>query len=343
MAVNQSSKLLVVGPSWVGDMVMAQRLFIELSSRAEVEEVHVLAPPWAAPIVERMPQIQQHIAADFKHGELALRRRWQLAKSLRARGYTHCIVLPNSIKAALVPFMAGIPVRTGWLGEQRWGLLTDIRRLDKGLLPTTVQRFMALAQPSGAEPVALNQVTPPRLVADHQQALSLVQRLGCNNLDRPVLALCPGAEFGASKQWPAHHYAELARYYLDRDWHVWLVGSANDASICAQIDAQSDQQCHDLSGKTSLPEAVDLLSLASLVVSNDSGLMHIAAALNRPLVAIYGSTDPHHTPPLGKNHAIARLALDCSPCFKRECPLQHLDCLHKLEPKSVIALAQSVM
>lgn len=339
--MNQVAKYLIVGPSWVGDMVMAQSLFIDLKQREPDAVIHVLAPAWTSAIVDRMPEVERLIHADFKHGVLNLGARWRLGKSLRTEGYTQAIVLPNSLKSALVPFIARIPVRTGWVGEQRWGLLTDIRRLNKKKYPMTVQRFIALSRPASNDSVTRDELPAPRLVADRVSAGNLLSKFKLN-LDAPVLALCPGAEFGESKQWPAERYAELVQYFLAKKWQVWILGSEKDRAVSHQINQDCEQRCHLLAGKTSLPEAVDLLSLANKVVSNDSGLMHISAALQRPLVAIYGSTDPGHTPPLSKNHKIARLNLDCSPCFKRTCPLQHLNCLTQLHAEQVIDLAESL-
>ena len=206
----------------------------------------------------------------------------------------------------------------------------------------TVQRFIALGLDKGAEVRAIDSVPVPQLVVDNESAQ---QVLLDNNLslESKVLVLCPGAEFGPSKQWPISHYAELANHYLEEDWQVWLLGSDKDKLSCLEIDALTNCKTHVLAGKTSLPQAVDLMSFASMVVANDSGLMHIAAALQKPLVAVYGSTDPGHTPPLSKNHSIARLGLECSPCFKRECPLEHLDCLKQLAPSSVISLTEKLL
>ncbi|RBP48880.1 lipopolysaccharide heptosyltransferase II [Arenicella xantha] len=334
-------KYLIIGPSWVGDMVMAQSLFIDIKQREPHAHIDVLAPAWTAAIVDRMPQVSELVAANFNHGKLSLAERFCLGKALRSKGYTHAILLPNSLKSAIVPAVARIPVRTGWLGEQRWGLLNDIRRLDKQRWPMTVQRFIALGLAKDDPVRPISEVPAPLLEVD---AESVAQVLKANALhrDKRILVLCPGAEFGPSKQWPAEHYASLARHYLGEGWQVWLMGSDKDLPTCQQISLANENQCEVLAGKTTLPQAVDLMSLASLVVSNDSGLMHIAAALQRPLVAIYGSTDPGHTPPLSANHVVARLGLDCSPCFKRECPLQHLNCLVQLSPEHVIKLSAAV-
>ena len=338
---SRERKYLIIGPSWVGDMVMAQSLFIDLKQREPDCQIDVLAPAWTAALIDRMPEVSELVAAGFNHGKLSLGERIRLGKTLRGRNYSNAILLPNSLKSALVPAIAKIATRTGWLGEQRWGLLNDIRRLDKSAIPMTVQRFIALGLPKGSPVRPITDAPAPHLKVDETQVKA---NLLDNQLttDKPILVLCPGAEFGASKQWPTKYYAQVAQHYLAEGWQVWLMGSDNDRKACDEISQLNNGQCQILAGKTTLPQAIDLMSLASLVVSNDSGLMHIAAALQKPLVAVYGSTDPGHTPPLSGNHAIARLGLDCSPCFKRECPLQHLDCLRKLKPEAVINLGQAL-
>ncbi len=341
-----NNKVLIVGPSWVGDMVMAQSLCIDLKRKNPAAEIHILAPAWTAALIDRMPEVSSLVAVDFQHGELGLGKRWRLGRRLASEGFTQALILPNSIKAALVPWFAGIARRTGWLGEQRYGLLNDIRRLDPQRWPMTVQRFLALGEPANAPVRARDALPAPALKVDAASVAALRARLNLHN-PAPILALCPGAEFGASKQWPLAHYAQVAQHFVAQGWQVWLLGSANDHAACAQInqaiEQANKQSGHNLAGQTSLPEVVDLLSCTQLVVSNDSGLMHIAAALNKPLVAVYGSTDPHHTPPLSANHKIAWLGLDCSPCFKRECPLHHLNCLTQLSADSVIAMANALL
>lgn len=337
-----SKKYLIIGPSWVGDMVMAQSLFIDIKQREPDSTIDVLAPAWTAALIDRMPEVSELIAANFNHGKLSLGERFKLGKRLRYKRYTHSINLPNSLKSALVPAIAKIKTRSGFVGEQRWGLLNDIRTLDKRAIPMTVQRFIALGLSKNAPLRELASVPAPSLKVTERDVAQVLEK---NRLDteRPILVLCPGAEFGASKQWPARHYSDLASHYLAQDWQVWLMGSDNDITTCNEIDQFTQNQCKTLAGQTTLPEAIDLISLASMVVSNDSGLMHIAAALQKKLVAVYGSTDPGHTPPLSHNHAIARLGLDCSPCFKRECPLGHLNCLHDLSPERVIGLCDELL
>jgi len=340
MALQPANKILVVGPSWVGDMVMAQSLFIALKQANSEVLIDVLAPAWTAALIDRMPQINKLHFAPFEHGKLSLLARWQLGKSLRHERYDQAIILPNSLKSALVPAFAKIPQRTGFVGEQRWGWLTDARRLNKSVLPMTVQRFLALGSNRDTPPTELDAIAIPKLEVNAEQAQNVRRKLGLVQ-DTPVLVLCPGAEFGASKQWPVAHYAEVARHYLAQGWQVWLLGSEKDKTVCDEIDGLCNHQLHILAGQTSLPEAVDLMWFADKVVANDSGLMHIAAALQKPLVAIYGSTDPGHTPPLSPNHAIAQIEIECSPCFERTCPLSHHRCMRDLLPEKVLAFSES--
>jgi heptosyltransferase-2 len=197
-----------------------------------------------------------------------------------------------------------------------------------------VDRFVALGLDTGESlPAAIPQ---PRLQADRTRAIGSLQRLGWPEPAVPVLALCPGAEYGPAKRWPEEHYAEVANAMLVRGWEVWLFGSEKDIAVAGAINGLTQGRCFDLSGKTSLGEAIDLMSLASAAVSNDSGLMHVAAALDLPLVAIYGSSDPTHTPPMNGRAQIVSLNLSCSPCFERECPLGHLRCLRDIRPESVL-------
>jgi heptosyltransferase-2 len=330
----QTNKILIIGPAWVGDMVMAQTLFKRLKANDPAVIIDVLAPAWSRPLLERMPEISQALVLPFSHGQLGLTQRWQLGRSLRAQQYTQAIVLPNSWKSALVPFAAGIPRRTGWLGEWRFGLLNDARRLDKLHLPLMVQRFMALAE-NNISPAPILDAQPyrPALRVTSDSVRAALKKFNLPMPVQPILALCPGAEFGPSKRWPSAHYAEIAQQKAAAGMQVWLFGSAKDQAVTAEIQQATGNACIDFAGRTTLGEAIDLLSLADLVVSNDSGLMHIAAALQRPLVVLYGSSSPRFTPPLSERVKILALNLACSPCFQRACPLKHHDCLNKLTPE----------
>ena len=333
----QAVKYLIVGPSWVGDMVMAQTLFIALKRQHPNAIIDVLAPGWSSPILERMPEVRQAIDMPVGHGSLNLRMRRNIAKVLKAEGYDQAILLPNSLKSALIPFLAGIPVRTGWRGEMRYGFLNDLRTLDKSDYPLMIERFIALAYPD--KQTLPDPLPIPALHVNEANLTSALSRYRLNT-DSRVLALCPGAEFGPSKQWPAGYYGEVAMIMAQRGWQIWLFGSTKDRKVTSEIvnylPKTLQDHCCNLAGETSLADAVDLLSQADAVVSNDSGLMHIAAALSRPLVAVYGSTTAKHTPPMNKNSKTLWLGLECSPCFKRECPLEHMDCMKKLGPEMVL-------
>jgi heptosyltransferase-2 len=329
--------VLIVGPSWVGDMVMIEPLLAQLKSRRPAPAIDVLAPAWSRPLLARMPAVRCAIDLPIGHGALALAERWRIGRSLRGR-YAQAIVLPGSWKSALIPFFARIPKRTGFVRELRFGLLNDIRRLDKRALPMTVQRFWALGVAPGTPPPAR---LSPRLRSD-PEAVAATRRAFGLTAEAPALVLCPGAEYGPAKRWPAAHFAAVARHYLAHGWQVWLLGSAKDAPVTAAI-AKLAPGVVDLAGRTDLGQACDLLAAATLVVSNDSGLMHVAAAFGRPLVAVYGSSDPTFTPPLSDNARVLSLGLPCSPCFKRECPLGHLKCLQDLAPARVLAAAEALL
>lgn len=314
-------------------MVMAQSLFKLIKQNMPQVAIDVLAPAWSEPLLTRMPEVRAALNMPVGHGKLHLRERYRLGRSLRGK-YDQAIILPNSFKSALIPFWANIPVRTGYLGECRWGLLNDARRLNKVFLPMTVQRFLALGLPRTASPPP--EIPAPRLAISATSVEAALARLDLNYPLKPVLALCPGAEFGPAKRWPAEHFAEIAKTKLAEGWVVWLFGSEKDEPITATVRDLAGAECIDLAGRTSLAEAIDLLSLATLVVSNDSGLMHVAAALARKVIAIYGSSDPSFTPPLSGEAHILSLNLSCSPCFQRVCPLGHTNCLRELLPQQVL-------
>jgi heptosyltransferase-2 len=335
--VPEGDKVLVVGPSWVGDMVMAQALYKLLRLRNPGIEIHVVAPSWSLPVLERMPEVARGIELAVGHGELALGRRRALARVLRGQGYTRAIVLPRSLKAALVPWLARIPRRTGFRGEWRYGVLNDVRRLDERL-DQTVKRFVALGQERDEPyPKSLPAQLRPRLVADADNLARLRAEHGLPAAS-PLVALMPGAEYGPAKRWPAAHYGDLAAALARRGVEVVLLGSAKERAIGEEVAAVArDARVHNLCGATTLVDVVDLAAAAEAAVSNDSGLLHLAAAAGTPVVAVYGSSSPDFTPPLTERAAILTLELSCSPCFARECPLGHLRCLKELSPKTVLA------
>lgn len=325
-------RTLIVAPSWVGDAVLSHPLLVRLKQAEPSAAIDVLGPPWALPVYRRMPEVDRTLALPFGHGDLRLGARRAFARTLPT--YDRALVLPNSWKSALIPWHAGIARRTGYRGEMRYGVLNDVRTLDERALPRIVERYAALAQPAGEE---LRRPLPePRLATDPAQVAATLAKHGLDS-DRPAAAFAPGAEYGPAKRWPPRHFADLARTLAARGWQVWLLGSGKDAPITAEIRALAGDACVDLAGRTSLDEAIDLLAAAARVVTNDSGLMHVAAALDRPTAALFGSSSPEFTPPLSAHARVITLRLSCSPCFERTCPLGHTNCLVQLEPARVLA------
>ena len=375
-------KILIIAPSWVGDAVMAQPLLRRLRELYPDAVIDAFAPAWVAPVLERMAEIRRVVINPLAHGEFSLKLRWKLGRALRQDHYDHAIILPNSLKSALIPFFAGISLRTGFKGEMRFSLINDMRHLDKQALPLMVERFAALAEYPG---IPLHRpVDNPRLTADKERTQATLARLNLAP-KKTVVAFCVGAEYGPAKRWPAPHFAELARMLADAGHEIWLLGSHKDAEIGAEIEqiyfklpssALSDLNqrplhsppdrnqlpsrspplplagegwgegnllagerenpaLRNLCGQTGLAEAINLLAAASFAVVNDSGLMHIAAALGKPVIALFGSSSPGFTPPLSDQARIISLNLPCSPCFERVCPLGHFDCMMKLSPQRV--------
>ncbi|PQJ65366.1 lipopolysaccharide heptosyltransferase II [Vibrio jasicida] len=342
-------KILIIGPSWVGDMVMSQSLYIVLKQQHPESQIDVIAPGWCKPILERMPEIHQAIEMPLGHGEFNLLGRREIGKSLREKQYDHAYVLPNSAKSALIPWFANIPQRTGWKGEMRYGLLNDLRP-NKKSFQYMVERYVALAYPKvemldSSSLGGLETLPRPSLSIDKKTQQETLNKF---SLDQtlPVIGLCPGAEFGPAKKWPETHYAEVASAMANAGKQVWLFGSQKDLETCNNIKQLVPQehrhQIHVLAGQTSLIEAVDLLAACQTVVANDSGLMHVAAAVGCNVVAVYGSTSPKYTPPLAEKVEIVHTDIDCRPCFKRECEFKHLKCLTELSPKQVLDSIQKL-
>jgi heptosyltransferase-2 len=325
------NRTLVVAPSWIGDAVLSQPLLARLARQQPATAIDVFAPKWVLPAYQRMAEVAETIENPFGHGQLALGQRRRVGRALAGRGYTHAYVLPNSFKSALVPWFANIRSRTGYIGEMRFGLLTDRRPLDKNQLPLMVERFAWLAQPSGS--VLDRPVTNPRLQVNAEEFGAICRQL---DLDVPqrLACFCPGAEYGPAKRWPPRYFATLAQQLAQQGYTVWSLGSAADKAVGEEIAAGGNAV--NLCGITTLDDAIVLLSGAQLVVTNDSGLMHVAAALGRPTLAIYGSSSPGFTPPLSDNARVVKLDMPCSPCFARECPLGHFNCMLKLEPAMVM-------
>jgi heptosyltransferase II len=328
-------RILIVAPSWVGDAILSEPLVAVLREPFEEPTVDVLAPPWCAPIYQRMRGIRNVIENPLGHRELGIGKRRALAASLRERAYTRAFILPNSFKSAIIPWLARIPRRTGYVGEARGMLLTDTRRLDRKAFPRLVDRFVALAGNPGE---LLPTTSAPVLVPNVVNAAEAIRALGLATR-RPVAIFCPGAEYGPAKRWPTEHFATLARRMIDSGYAVWILGSPNDRPAADPLAAMVPE-IRNACGRTDLGSAIDLLAGASVVVSNDSGLMHAAAAVGVPLVALFGSSSPEYTPPLSPLARVARIDIVCSPCFQRVCPLGHFKCMRDLSPNVVYDLAR---
>ena len=332
-------KILIVAPNWIGDALLAQPLFARLRKKYSGVTIDALAPAWTAAVLRRMPEIGEVLDAPFAHRELAFGARRRLGHALRARAYDQAIVLPNTFKSALIPFFAGIPLRTGFVGELRYGLLNRVHRLDEQALPLMAERYAQLAENPGEPPQ--RPLAEVKLRVDDANLAAALAHLGLSRA-KPLVAFCPGAEYGPAKRWPARYFAELATKLAAQGHAVWLFGSGSDREIGEEIVRLSGGAATNLCGKTDLASAIDLLSLAEVVVSNDSGLMHVAAAVGRPVVALYGSSSPEHTPPLARVFRIVRTGIECSPCYARECPLGHFKCMIELTPERVLQEIGSV-
>ena len=330
-------KILIIGPSWIGDMVMAQALFKAIKTNNPNVLIDVLALAWTKPLLDRMTEVNKAITMPISHGVFGWKMRRQLGHQLREQQYDQAIVLPNSWKSALIPWFANIPIRTGWRGEIRYGLLNDLRVLDKAILPLMVQRYVSLAYPATQAQIAPSYPTPLMIAEQSKPEFQLLLES-----EQKRLIFCPGAEFGPAKQWPATHYAELANTLISQGWQLLILGSKADKDIAneiiANIDSNYQSASVNLCGKTELSDAIDLLATADLVVSNDSGLMHIAAALQKPLIALYGPTSPNFTPPLSDNANIVQIDVDCGPCFQRICPEQHHHCMTNISSEHILKL-----
>lgn len=339
-------RILIIAPSWVGDMVMAQSALIQLKHAYPQSTIDVLAPAWNQALLDRMPQVNDSIIMPIDHGQLKLLERYRIGRSLKAKKYDWAIVFPNSFKSALIPFFAGIPRRTGWIGESRWLILNDIRQLDKTEYPRMVQRFVALVYDK-FEKWDKSQCPEPLLHYDVESRKQTRKKLGLTILeDQKILALCPGAAYGDAKRWPLAYYAQLANDKLDEGWQIWLLGAGADMSSLHTIQKMSHERCLVLGDNVSLAEKIDLLSMVTVIVSNDSGLLHVSAALTKPVVALYGSTTPEFTPPLTQKSVVLGKQLDCRPCFKRNCPLtqaNYLKCLKDITHHEVANAIDTLM
>lgn len=329
------SRILAIGPQWIGDMVMAQSLFKALKRQAPDCTLDVVGPAWAPELLERMPEVDRAIVAPVAHGELGLGKRWRLARQLRQQHYNQAFAMSRSLKSALVPWLARIPQRTGYLGEHRYGVINDIRQLNTTDLKQKAQHYVALSLDPTTPASAAADIEQPRLAFDQANRDRLVARHALS-LQRPIVALAPGAAHGPAKRWPTSHFARLAHELEQCGFQCWIFGSAADTDIGAEIAAAAPDHCVNFCDQTRLGDAVDLMSLARTAVGNDTGLTHIAAATVPHVVALYGSTHPDYAPPLCDHPVPLWLDLPCSPCKAKVCPLGHTRCLWQLPVADVV-------
>lgn len=333
-----ASRILVISPNWIGDAVMAQPLLRLLKEAHPLHAIDVLAPPPVSAVWRAMSEVDTVLETSFRHGALQLKARWQLARQLKQHGYDAAYVLPNTLKFALIPWLAGIRKRVGYLGENRYGLLNVIHRDDKRAPRGMVAFYAALAAPpaaNGAASIVALQGLKPRLTVADAEAERVMRNFGLAP-QLPLVVFAPGAEFGSAKRWPAAYFGQLAVSVreLMEEAQIVLLGSVKDQPVTAEIVKWAPAAI-SLAGSTSLAEAIALIARADAVVSNDSGLLHIASALNRPVVALYGPTDPGHAPPFSDIATSIYLNLSCAPCRQRECPLKHHKCMRDMLPEQV--------
>ncbi|MBC08892.1 MAG: lipopolysaccharide heptosyltransferase II [Gammaproteobacteria bacterium] len=291
-------KILIVSPAWIGDAIMAQSLYKILKHARPECRLEVIAPSWTLPVLSRMHEVDDALLSPFNHGELRLKERLYLALKIKKKNYDQAIVLTNSLKSALVPYLARIPIRTSWLGELRYGLINDIRDDSSRYKRLMIERFAALAP--GGELISKDAIPFPHLISDDRNIASLGKK---NQIDfgREIITFCPGAEFGIAKRWPTYHFSVVIDHYLRLGWNTIILGSDKDSEVAAEIKkrvCEKQTNLFDLTGKTSILDAIDILSISKLVLTNDSGLMHVSAAVGAPLLALYGPTSPTYTPPL---------------------------------------------
>jgi heptosyltransferase II len=318
---------LVLGPAWIGDMIMTDSLCQAL--KAQQAKVFLTGPQHMQGLAQRLSAVDHYFAIDLPHGKLHWQRRKDWGKKLQRYTFERSIVTQMSWKSALIPFFANIKIRSGWLGELRYGLLNNTRRYSAKQYPTMLQKLVALAYEKNF-PLHFEDCPRPKLIPQKIVHFDLEQN------PAPILSLCPGAAYGPSKRWPSNHFAAVAKHYLSLGWQVWLFGGKNERPLADNIQKQCQNQCQNWLGKTSLAESIDLLAHSKAVLANDSGLMHIACALNIPTVALYGATAATFAPPLFGKSAALSLDLSCQPCKKRQCPLGHHNCMQNISPQWVI-------
>ncbi|VFP78909.1 ADP-heptose--LPS heptosyltransferase 2 [Candidatus Erwinia haradaeae] len=335
-------KILVIGPSWIGDMMMSHSLYRTLKTNNPKTIIDVIAPKWCQPLISRMPEVRKALTMPLNHGILNLKERWRFSKMLRPSCYDQAFVLPGSFKSALIPFLASIPRRTGWRGEMRYGLLNDLRVLNHINFPLMVHRYIAL----GYEKTRIHSINDlpkplclPQLTVNDEEKKTTLNTFKID-YKKPIISLCPGTAHGLSKCWPFYHYSELTKHLINLGYQILLLGSTNEkyigTAILKGIPKKNRKYCYNFIGKTNLEEAVILISCSRVMISNDSGLMHVASALNQPLIALYGPSNPSFTPPLSKNARIIHLMSNKEKIKKNDIYTGYHPSLIRITPEKVI-------
>ncbi len=326
-------KILIISPNWIGDLIVANSLFKLIKQKNY--HLSVAAPNYCRPLLERMHEVDEIFESPVTHNKLNLKKIYQFSQQLKQHKFDQAVVLPNSLKSSLVPFLANIPKRTGYLGEFRYLLLNNIKKITSHNYKNLKSQCLFLFNNNDLE---ISQAPNPSLIINKKNIDNLIKKLNIN-LNKKILILAPGAAFGDAKQWPAEYFAKISREKYKDNWQVIILGSAKDKEIANQINNLVNNICLNLCGITNIKDAIDIISISNYVISNDSGLMHIAAALDKNLIAIYGSSTPNFTPPLSNKAIILEdKDLDCRPCFKRTCPYGHKNCMYNITPDKVKSL-----
>ena len=325
--------ILIITPNWLGDQIMAQSLYIALKKRHTSCQIDVVTSEKFKGLYQRMPEINNILIFENKHNKLDLKKRWLFSKKIRKKSYSLAIILPLSLKATLIPFFAGIKKRRAW-SNQRYGLINESQPLDQKKHTHSalkqVEQYLALQK----FPFEIKKKFIPKLKESKDKQETILKKFKINTQQK-ILICCPGSAYGPSKQWPLHHLKDLCVHYLEKNWEIILLGTEKEKEICQNIK-KNCPKVKNLCMKTKLEDVIDLMSTATWIISNDSGLMHLAAATQQKQIAIFGSSSPLFTPPLNKNAHIIFQNLNCSPCFKRVCPLKHNECLETISSEQVI-------
>ncbi len=321
-----SQRILIVPQNWLGDIVMSQTLLKKIKSEDIKAKIDVLVEPAFKELIERMPEANQPIVLDCKHKELGLMKRFNLAKKIRG-SYDQSIVLSRSLKSALIPYLAKIPIRTGERGESRYILINDLKSFSKEDRRKTAYRYVSMF----SEKEELDEKYYPSLETNTKN-LEALKSKHVINLDKKIVIFAPGAAFGPSKMWPIDKFKELLEK-LDQKYKILILGSKSEINLGDQI--ADGKNAINLCGKTSIQDAVDLMHISEFCVSNDSGLMHLASATGTKSISIYGATSPDLTPPLTTNKEIHYRRVSCSPCFEKKCKYGHYNCLVEIQADDV--------